>query len=835
MRKRVTYRSTLAAIACALSLSAHAIADTPRQIDVPAGDLVTALESLAKQAQIDLVYQPEQLRAFRTNGLRGSYDPKDAVRLLLQGTPLELRTDPTGAMVIAPARGRAREQTSEHSGSPGERLRFAQADASVKTENTASPGEVRLDEIVVTAQKRTERMQDVPVPVSVIAADELLSTNQTRLQDYYSTVPGLSVAPVGTQSTQILSIRGINTGIAGNPSVGITIDDVPYGASTNLGGGPLVPDIDPFDLARVEVLRGPQGTLYGASSLGGLIKFVTVDPSTGSTSGRLQADVNGIQHGDQAGYGVRGAINLPVTDTLAFRLSGFGRSDPGYIDNSTLGLDGVNRVKAYGGRLCAMWRPLETVTVRFSALYQQVKSDGSSDVDLSLGDLQQNYLRGIGGYLRRFQAYSATVTAKLGGIEFTSITGYNINAYNDSWDPTYIYGQFAESLYGVGGAPAFDVNKTRKVSQEIRAAASVGEHFDWTVGAFYTHESSYYRDDFTAVDASTGQSAGLLLSNAFPTTYTDYAAFVNLTYRFGDHWDVQIGARESHLRQSFAQTQAGPFAAPDISGLDTSANAATYLLTPRFKLSPDSMAYFRLASGYRAGGTNALIGGADTGLPLRYSPDKTVSYELGLKSSLFENRLTLDGSLYYIDWKSIQLSLFDPNSAQAYVSNAGRAKSQGIELSAAARPTSATKLSTWVTYNDAVLKEGFPEASTAAGGAYGAKGDRLPYGARFSGGVSIEQQMALPGSVVPFIGAALSYVGNRVGEFTTSPARQVYPAYTKADLRAGLAYHSVTATLFVNNLTDRRALLGGGLGSFPPFAFTVIQPRTVGLTVSMTF
>src|SRR6202012_4446346 len=178
--------------------------------------------------------------------------------------------------------------------------------------------------------------QDVPVPVTAIRADKLISDNQVRLQDYFTSVPGLSYAP--NNQNQYVTIRGITTGGFSNPTVGVVIDDVPFGASNALGGGQVIPDFDPGDLARVEVLRGPQGTLYGASSMGGLLKFVTVDPSTDGVSGRVEAGVSDVSHGAELGYNVRGSINVPLSDTFAMRASAFTREDPGYVDNPVLGI-----------------------------------------------------------------------------------------------------------------------------------------------------------------------------------------------------------------------------------------------------------------------------------------------------------------------------------------------------------------------------------------------------------------------------------------------------------------------------------------------------------------
>ena len=177
-----------------------------------------------------------------------------------------------------------------------------------------------LQEVVVTAQKREEHLLDVPIPVSVVDTSSLTVNNQVKLTDFYSEVPGLSIAP-STMSSQTISIRGLTTGAVGsgppNPSpiVAVTVDGVPYGGAG--GGDQLVPDFDPGDLQRVEVLRGPQGALYGASSVGGLVNFVTVDPSLAGVSGRLEAGGNSVQNGSELGYTFRGSVNVPLSSDFS--------------------------------------------------------------------------------------------------------------------------------------------------------------------------------------------------------------------------------------------------------------------------------------------------------------------------------------------------------------------------------------------------------------------------------------------------------------------------------------------------------------------------------------
>ena len=301
---------------------------------------------------------------------------------------------------------------------------------------------------------------------------------------------------------------------------------------------------------------------------------------------------------------------------------------------------------------------------------------------------------------------------------------------------------------------------------------------------------------------------------------------------------MQIGGRESHVSQSYSEADIGPYVilfngvqSPFfIPELKTDSNAFTYLVTPRFKVNSDLMVYARLASGYRAGGINA-----GTGVPRQYKPDKTENYELGLKGDFLNHRLSVDTSIYYINWKDIQINVLDSQTQGTYFTNGSGAKSEGIELSAEAKPLTGLTLSAWIVWDDAVLTQAFPPGGQIA--VNGASGDRLPYTSRFSGNLAVEQDFPLVGSVQGLVGGSVSYVSSREGVFTPSipEQRETFPAYAKTDLRAGLKYDTWTANFFVNNVADKRGVLSGGLGAVPPFAYLLIQPRTIGLSVVKTF
>lgn len=838
-------------------------------VNIPPGDLLTALDTLAKNNNdTQLIYRRDQLQGIRTKGATGTLTTQDAIKKLLEGTQLKLSIDAnTGAMLIAPETTRTTSLARDGRETEGEGLlRLAQNDQST-TDPTLTPnpspvpGEgnkspesrdsgdedsshpVKLEEVVVTAQKRVERLQDVPVPVTALSADSLIDRNQVRLQDYYTRIPGLNLT-IGsaTQDAPVLSIRGITTGGSGfgaNPTVGIVVDDVPYGSSTSFGGGNLVPDLDPSDLSRVEILRGPQGTLYGASSLGGLLKFVTVDPSTSGFSGRLQGGLNSVSHGDGLGYNVRGAVNVPISDTFAVRASAFTRQDAGYIDDPGLGVDGVNQKDSYGGRVAGLWRPSDAISLKLTALVQHSDTGGSSSGHIlpGLGDLQQAYiLPGLGGYTRDSNVYSAILIAKVAGGELTAISGYASNDVTDSLDRTAGLGGPTQTYAGVGGSQFVERFKTSKFSQEIRFAATLGQRTDWLLGAFYTDESSDLVQDLAAIDLNTGAFSSLPYHNPFEGNYTEYAAFTDFTFHVTDRFDVQLGGRASKNKQDLSAAYVGVFippffglANPTFVGPDDSKdNSFTYLATPRFRVSPDLMVYARFASGYRPGGPNSNA--SALGVPSTFDADTTKNYEIGAKGDLLNHALSFDVSAFYIDWSDIQLQVSDPVTFLVFFDNAGKAKSQGVELSLEARPTHGLTIAAAGAWNDAKLKDGFPP-----GPAVGRSGDRLPFSARESGNLSLDQEFPLASGWTGSVGASFSYVGDRKGVFTPSTARQDFPSYTQLDARAGVKGDSWALDLFVNNVADKRGILGGGIGTAVPFAFDYIQPRTAGLAFSKTF
>lgn len=809
---RLSITTTAAAIAMATPVGAQA---QSHALDIPAQDLGTALKAIAAATGQQVVFKGATVRGKRSNAVRGTYSADEAVAVATRGSGLSASRSPRGIIVITQA-ARPRPAPAESASSSGEStVGIAQA------ENESA-------EIIVTAQKREERLQDVPVPVTALRAEALAETGQTRLQDYFARVPGLNFQ-AGSRGEPLVSIRGINS--LQNPTVGVMVDDLPFGATIFRGGGNIAPDIDPSDLQRVEVLRGPQGTLYGVSSLGGLIKYVTVDPSTRGVSGSIQTGITSVEGGDDLGYNLRGSLNLPLSPTLALRASAYTRSTPGYIDNPAANLEDVNRETSAGGRLTLLWRPLDALSVKLSALYQSRDTNGANQVTMSLGGLNQNYLVGSGWIKRDIQSYTATVEADLGGVRLTSLTGYNFNRFNDSVDLSSAYGPTANAQFGVSGAAYIEDYKTKKFNQELRLASSLGKVADLFFGGFYTKETFTNPIGIWAASPSTGKLVGRFQFYDGHGAYEEVALFGDLTVHLGDRFDIQFGGRQSWNRQRYAEVDTGALTAGGrlvIPDTVVKESPFTFLVTPRFRFSDDAMVYARIASGYRAGGIN-LFFARGFPVPPGYRSDKTYNYEIGFKGDLFDRRLSVDASLFYIDWRDLQLG-FNYAPGVNYQANGSRAKSQGIELSLVARPWHGMTLSASGSYNDAVLAEGFGSSTTR-----GVKGDRLPFSSKFTGTVSAEQRFDIASNWSGFVSGSLAYIGDRIGLFRPTAVRQVYPEYTQIDFSAGVESAGWKATAFITNLGDKRGLVGGGIGQTIPTLFTYIQPRTFGLSLSYGF
>lgn len=722
-----------------------------------------------------------------------------------------------------------------------------------------------MSEIVVTAQKKSERLLDVPVSVATMSGESLAQQNLVQLRDFYNRVPGVSLSGGGTeQRANGVAIRGITTGGGTASTVAFVLDDVPLTSGAASAQSPLI-DVDPSDLQRVEILRGPQGTLYGASSLGGLVKYVTISPDTEQFSGRVEVGGNTIDKGGE-GWSLRGSANLPIVrDKLALRVSAFTRHDPPYLDNinTTAAGKDINDNRVQGGRVALLFKPSETLTFDLSAVRQRAKFFGSPQIRVCPscgtgaftgtpdftpfhGDMTLNLAptkRDVS-----FTLYQGRANLDLGFANLTAISAWDRVKSASDLDQTNTF-RFLLSAFSAptGSVSLINADQTEKFSQEIRLASKSDGALEWLVGGFYTHEKIGV-DQMLIVHPASGSDATAYTSVA-PAKFEEESVFADATYHFTPKFDVQVGARYSSNDQDSGSStviasQAVRFFGPSSSepASKSSDDAFTWLFTPRYKISQDMMAYLRVATGYRPGGPNAS---GVAGIPLSFKSDSVVSYEAGLKGVIPNLNATYEAALFQIDWDDIQLLTTDVASQFTYYTNGSTARSRGLELSGRWSPVHGLSIDGAATYLDAKLTD--PLRSPAgASPIYGSKGDRLPGSAKTSASLSAQYDWSVGRGISAFAGVSLAYVGDRYAEFAnilpTSTANAAYgarvelPSYTTFDLRAGAYNDDWRLTAYVKNLGDRRGIVEattrGGTSS-PQAIF--LQPRTIGATLSRSF
>lgn len=754
---------------------------------------------------------------------------------------------------------------------------FAQDAASQVNQGTTTAASAQTasdDEIVVTAQKRVEALAEVPQSVSVVSGDTLDLLQADNLEDYLALVPGLSLTGE-TRGVSRISLRGINTGGVA-ATVGVYVDDVPFGSSSGLANGAILAgDFDTFDVARIEVLRGPQGTLYGASSLGGVLKFVTSAPDPKKLEGRAQVSLEDVDGGG-LGYAATAMVNVPLSDKIAFRASGFYRHDSGYIDSignnpvtalfdpSTIIIPGtqdehnINELKSYGGRASLLFNATDNFSVRLSAIVQNTNNDASSYVEVDPVSLNTLY----GGLIQsryfaeptklKYRVYSAVADWDFGFANLTSSTSYGTFSEKFQRDWTVFSGLLGlptgptiTFLYGDADTRPLSAilnqkTATKKFTQEFRLASPDNDRFEWLVGAYYTHEKSGIDpQQVLAVEAATGEIASdipILYDIFLRSKFQEYAAFANGTIHLSPRFDVTLGGRISKNKQSATQQATGDLlggAVIAFEGLKSDESVFTYSVAPRYELTDNTAVYARIATGYRAGGPNVLPPGADA--PGTYDSDRLTSYEAGIKADWFNKRLSLDFAAFYLDWKDIQL--FAQVNGFGVNANGGTAVSKGFEFTVTGRPVEGLSLALNGSYTDAYLTK---DTDPLVGGF---DGDPLPYVPDWSVNLSADYEWPIWGETKAFVGGSFSYVGNRTPDFGTRDADGNLvriDSYETIDLRAGIDAGRWLVQAYVRNAlntTGITSIVSLDPGTYPNDAGAVglIRPRTIGLTVGARF
>lgn len=830
-------RAMLIVLAATALLTAVHAAEQGRSFAIAAQPLSQALLEFSRQADVTVTVPTELVRNKPAPEVRGDMTPAAALSRLLRGSGLEASFTASGAITIGHARRFARR-------------RVAPVDTDrIDAEPADAGSDVLLEEVLVTAQKRTENVQDVPASVSVFDSRRVRQLHATTIIDYAAYIPGLNVSSGGGPGQTMITLRGIAP-VGPGAVVGYYIDDTPLGSSSNYAAArEFGLDLMPYDVDRIEVLRGPQGTLYGAGAMGGLLKYVLRRPSTTDFEAWAGAETFGISSAADIGWGVRAGANVPLAaERIGLWGSYFEQQTPGYVDNAHTGARDENDVAQRGGRVALLWQIDDSMSLQLGGVWQRIDSSEDAAIALTLtgvnpptGAASYGELTGFHPLPQPFEQaidhYSATFEWDIGWANLLSATSYSRTDTRHVQDASGIFGYLypqATDGAAAAGYTSFPITlQLRKRTQEFRLVSPGGSNVEWLAGAFYTSEDGEQVRDVFALD-TTGQPipqlAPRFLFVEFPSQYREAAAFGSATIRLADSFDVTAGVRWARNRQRFRQVSGGwevligPPA--DFSGR-SSEEVITYSVSPRWHATADTMLYARLASGYRPGGPNPRA----LGLPPTVEADTLTNYELGLKTQFFAGRAWLNIAAFRIDWRDIQQAVVVGGIGS--IDNTGDAVSEGFELEAAYSPSSCVRVGVNAAYTDARMTA--PAEGIAAA--------RLGNTPRWSASAVLDYEFALANRWTAHLGGGWRYVaeqGTAIAAQTGADNSNVLPAYGAVDLAADLARGNWTIRLFARNLTDRRAYIGGGLvvdADNVPYGIdaSVLQPRTVGVSIDVRF
>lgn len=724
-------------------------------------------------------------------------------------------------------------------------------------------------EIVVTAQKRTERIQDVPLSITAITADALDKRGYDRMGDYLLAQPSVVIQDRGVGRNSIV-IRGVSApGSNDNPTVAFYIGETPVTNGLGFGANGF-PDLRTFDVERVEVLRGPQGTLYGAGSMGGTVKIVPVPAQLGEWQAQGEATLATTRHGGTT-YSIAGAVNVPLATSLAARVVGYHYRDGGFIDSTFAGTpdpslpvaglggaswsdvgvsafgvparnkDNVNSTTIDGVRSIVVFQPSGEFKLQVGALYQKAVADGLPENLPTLGDFRQSRMT-TERLKDAFQLYDATMTIDLGVATVTSATAFLKREQVQVRD--------ASAFFLNAPVLIADDNKSDVFSQELRIATDPEKPVSFLAGGFYTHGRSTGLQDIGWLGTSQSRSEFSELLTGAPLAAND------VFYRFDEH-------NKAEQLAAFGQVSVSPVERVKLTGgvrvaqfsrvttalNEGSLNGGTSVdisrakettTTPNFQIEfkpdRDSMYYARAAKGFRLGVPNQSVPStcnADlaaiglTEAPTAVGSDTLWNYEAGMKHTFAGGKAMVNVSAFYIDWKNLQTGFALPTCGFSFSSNAGSATTKGVEFDFTVRPAQNLTLNGSASYIDAKLEEDSPPAT----GVGGRKGDRLPGIPRWTlqGGVQYEFEI---GDRKSFARVDARYLSSYFNRFPgATDGAQPAGDFAVVDARFGVDLTDyVQLEVYGSNLLDTKQLLTVDT-ELPDNRQILGRPRTFGATI----
>ncbi|HQW08937.1 MAG TPA: TonB-dependent receptor [Steroidobacteraceae bacterium] len=728
----------------------------------------------------------------------------------------------------------------------GSALLAGSAFAVVHAQDPAGHTSAGIEEVVVTASKRGEQnVQDVSMSIAAFDEASLRARGADNFLDYARAVPGLSVQDQGPGDKKYV-IRGVQS--VGAATTGLYFDEIVMTANNRQDGGGRQPDLKLFDIERVEVLRGPQGTLYGASSMSGTIRIVANKPDASEFAGRVEGTVSQTRFGNE-NYRLNAMVNVPVVaDKFAVRGVYYLRDESGFIDNVRLGLKGINDEETSGGRLAARLWATDRLTLTATGLYQKTESNGRYGYEPSTGELE------VGFYTKtpwtdEFHAVNLTAEQQLdsGTLLFTSSWfDRDINFNNDGTTILAgILGRAPENARSLLAQP-----QSRSIwSNELRYSSNWQGPFNLVGGVFFQKEKSNFNSRVDSADANGVAEANpiVYLWRSIDTEIENRSLFGELSYDLTSKLTATVGARwfqfdvdeqSSLMIACCSGNTPGPGPAAPTASSDKDVN---YKLNLSYEVNDDLLFYAQAAQGFRSGGNNepgiSVVPGCQNASS--FSSDGLWNYEIGAKMALLDNRAVVNLTPYYIDWSDMQVRAFNPLCNNARIANAGEARIQGVEAEVVLRPVAALQFNLTFNYSDAELTEDQPRATGTGNGTEGRKGDDIPGVPRTSSSAGVQYSFPVRNaSLEGVLRGDYSYVGSSKTAFRplTDPTYRVQPSYALTNLRFSLVGASWETSLFMNNVFDERAEVTHLVFSQTrPDIIITNRPREVGISFSKSF
>jgi iron complex outermembrane receptor protein len=891
---RMTVAIAVACLIGGMAIADDAAASIRKNISIPPQELKSALQALATDRDFQILYRTEVVGDRRTGGAVGELNMDEVLTRLLTGTGLTyqylddktITITPVGAAAPKAATPPSDAAKGEEKSSFWSRFRVARADqgsaagdvplaTSSESSTQSDSASTRLEEVVVTAQKRAQSIMSVPVSISALTASSIAQRGLVNAEDYLRTVPAVAYINQGP-GQEVVVIRGsYGDAFATAPTVGRYLGDIPL---TGLALGSSV-DIKLVDMERVEVLRGPQGTLYGSNSLSGTIRNIPAAPDLGEFESRVTVGYSSTAREGGDNGEIQGVVNIPlIADRLAIRAVAYRFQDSGFVRNVAGDVAALQASAAFfgqtgqagnenevgdttttGGRVAALWKPIDSLEITFNYVRQDDAAADRPFAQRGFPEYQRAVYQfgpvvGDSDALKiKLDIKNLTVDYQTRWGSFLSSTSIIEQDYRRLWQ----LGSFYPVSGFIPSIPQDSVTRARSVTEEARFTSSFDLPLQLIAGVFYedseqpTTQIAYYsgdpaRNPFTVVPGTalgTPRGPNQLYGGDIDRATKQLAGFGEVSYAVTPELKLTAGMRQFHYDFKFASavdafTINSSKASLGSTFVDSRGESGqTYMASVEFTPTTSSLLYGKFSQGFRLGrpknisqvetlcdiDRDGLIDGTSLSAtdPLIHS-DNLDSYELGAKVSMLEGRASLSIAGYHNNWNDIPVTIRPtacPGVAASF--NVGKVRVDGIELEGGLRPIDAVAIDFGVGYVNSRLAETTP---------LGPKGAQMNYTPKWNGhfgaeyGVNFNGRRTYVRGDYSYYGAYSAGLGNTGNQFDS---------YGLFDLSLGMRFEQADLRLFADNVTNKYAVSSDI--AFPSNGIFPVRPRTVGLRIGFSF